>query len=89
MKKNLSLLLALMLFGVQLPNQADQPEATPIVLEEDGGHKFGGKKAQNRHNRRTRRINRKNGVGLQFPKPAENWDWMLPKIDWEKGGIPS
>ncbi len=43
-----------------------------IELSESGGHKFGGRKAQNKRNRRTKRINRKNGIG------------MLPVVIWKE-----
>lgn len=45
---------------VSPPIQAEA--ASVIALNEGGG--FGGKRAQNHKNKRTKRINRKNGIGL-------------------------
>jgi hypothetical protein len=40
-------------------------EAHPIdTLLSDGGHKFGGRKHQRKMNRRAKRLQRKNGIGL-------------------------
>lgn len=40
-------------------------EAHPIdTLLSDGGHKFGGRKHQRKMNRRSKRLQRKNGIGL-------------------------
>lgn len=41
-------------------------EAHPIdsLLSDGGGHKFGGRKHQNKMNRKSKRLQRKNGIGL-------------------------
>jgi hypothetical protein len=63
-QKSLTLLLPLM--AIPFSESPETTEAFPatsseIVAEEN---RFGGKRAQNKRNRRTRRINRKNGVGM-------------------------
>lgn len=43
----------------------EMPDVSPKTeLLADGGNKFGGRKAQRKRNRRTKRMNRKFGVGF-------------------------
>ncbi len=91
MKKTIAMLLLLLIGSGQLPELPIATPATQTVLlsEDGGGHRFGGRKEQNSHNRRSKRKQRQNGIGYTSPAQVENWAWMLPQIDWEKGGNKS
>jgi hypothetical protein len=59
-------------------------------MADGGGHKFGGRKEQNKANRKSKRLQRKNGIGYYAPQEYPNgYFWMLPQINWEKGGSQS
>lgn len=72
MNKQIPILALLM--GTPLSESPGIIGASPITSSEIAAedHRFGGKKAQNKRNRRTKRINRKNGIG------------MLPVVKWEE-----
>lgn len=57
-----------------------QTESLSILTFSDDGGKFGGKRKQNQRNRRTRRINRKNGVGHEVIPDR----WQLAVIEWKE-----
>lgn len=63
-----------LLTGIPLSESPGITEVSPVTSSEIAAeyHRFGGKKAQNKRNRRTKRINRKNGIG------------MLPVVKWEE-----
>lgn len=72
MNKQIPILALLM--GIPLSENPEIIEASPITSLEIAANtpRFGGKKAQNKRNRRTKKINRKNGIG------------MLPVVKWEE-----
>lgn len=55
----------------------------PSTIQAEGG--FGAKKELRKRNKRTKKINRKHGVG--FIEQQDNWDWMLPKVIDRKEAI--
>lgn len=64
-KKILFLLVPLMATPFsESPETTEGFPATTSEIEAEATAGFGGKKAQNKRNRRTKRINRKNGIGM-------------------------
>lgn len=67
MKKTLILILLLLMvtpFGADREISEGFPVTSSVILADEDTHKFGGKRAQNKRNRRTKKLNRRNGVGL-------------------------
>lgn len=103
MKKLIAVLLILALSTLDMPSPTtrDCHQLHPVSWGIAEAQIFGlGKPKYNKNridrqnsvgkkNRRTKRINRKFGIGHYTPAPVENWAWMLPQIDWEKGGNKS